>query len=85
VNTPIVAPSGGGGPRKHPVVVANANGQTLLAWTEGTGWSRGGSLAWQVYGPEGKLSAQQGRQQGVPVWGLLTAFAHPDGGFTLLY
>jgi hypothetical protein len=85
VNTPIVAPSGGRGPRKHPVVVANANGQTLLAWTEGTGWSRGGSLAWQVYGPEGPLPALQGRQPGVPVWGVLTAFARPDGGFTLLY
>ena len=82
---PLSAPSGGNGPRKHPVVVANANGQTLLAWTEGTGWSRGGSVAWQVYGPDGPLPALQGRQPGVPVWGLLTAFARPDGGFTLLY
>ncbi len=85
INAPVVAPSGGKGVRKHPVVVANANGQTLLAWTEGTGWSRGGSLAWQVYGPDGILPTQQGRQPGVPIWGLLTAFARPDGGFTLLY
>jgi hypothetical protein len=83
---PIAAPSGGSGARKHPVVVANGKGQTLLAWTEGTGWSRGGALAWQVYGPDGKaVTALRGRQPGVPVWGLLTAFARPDGAFTLLY
>ena len=82
---PIIAPPGGSGARKHPVVVANGKGQTLLAWTEGTGWSQGGSLAWQVYGPEGPLTALRGRQTGVPVWGLLTAFARPDGGFTLIY
>ena len=82
---PIVAPSGGAGARKHPVVVANTGGQTLLAWTEGTGWSKGGALAWQVYGPDGKLTAVQGRRPGVPVWGLLTAFARPDGSFVLLY
>lgn len=85
IDSPIVAPAGGSGRRKHPVIVANGKGRTLLAWTEGTGWNRGGALAWQVYGAEGALSALKGRQAGVPVWGLLTAFARPDGGFTLLY
>lgn len=85
LNGPILAPVGGSGARKHPIVVTNGKGQTLLAWTEGTGWSRGGGLAWQVYGSDGKATAARGRQPGVPVWGLLTAFARPDGGFTLLY
>jgi hypothetical protein len=85
LTAPAAAPSGGSGPRKHPVVVANSGGQMLFAWTEGTGWSRGGSVAWQVYGHEGPLPEQKGRQSGVPVWGLLTAFVRPDGGFTLLY
>ncbi len=85
IDSPIAAPDGGSGPRKHPVVVANASQQTLFAWTEGTGWNKGGSLAWQVYSPDGKPTAQRGRQDGVPVWGLLTAFARPNGSFVLLY
>ena len=31
--------------RKHPVVAGNARGETILAWTEGVGWNRGGSVA----------------------------------------
>ena len=27
---------------KHPVLATNPSGETLLAWTEGTGWQRGG-------------------------------------------
>ncbi len=85
LDSPTAAPTGGGSPRKHPVVVANGAGQTLFAWTEGTGWSKGGSFAWQVYGVDGKPTGARGRREGVPVWGLLTAIARPDGSFVLLY
>lgn len=78
-------PASGAGPCKHPVVAANQNGETLFAWTEGTGWNRGGALAWQVYGKDGKPTEQRGRMDGVPVWDLPTAFALPDGRFTILY
>jgi len=30
---------------KHPVAVGNARGEVLLAWTEGTGWGKGGAVA----------------------------------------
>src|SRR5437868_6296384 len=34
-----------GAARKHPVALANANGDTLFLWTEGTGWAKGGAVA----------------------------------------
>ena len=84
--TPI-APArmqGSSGTRKHPVLAVNGKGETLFAWTEGTGWNRGGSLAWQVTNAEGQVITQ-GRSPGVPVWGLLSAFTRPDGSFVLVY
>lgn len=74
--------------RKHPAVAANSRGQVLLAWTEGTAWLKGGSLAWQLFDsasgralPVGK----EGRAPGVPAWGLPAVFAGPGGGFTIVY
>jgi hypothetical protein len=52
VSTPVTPP-GRAGERKHPAVAANARGETLLAWTEGTGWQKGGSLVWQVFDRDG--------------------------------
>ncbi|PAW88542.1 MAG: hypothetical protein B9S33_04520 [Pedosphaera sp. Tous-C6FEB] len=70
---------------KHPVLAVNASGQTLLVWTEGTAWQRGGALAWQVFGPDGRTVGEPQRRDGVPVWSLAAAVAEPDGGFTILY
>ena len=78
-------PSGGVGKRKHPVAVATKNGDILLVWTEGTGWQRGGALAWQLFDKSGKPVGERGRQDGVPVWSFATAYAKPDGGFVVLY
>src|SRR5207249_190527 len=81
---PVAAPGAGHG-RKHPVVAGNARKETILAWTEGTGWNRGGSLAWQVYDKDGKPTGERGRADGVPTWSLAAVFARPDGGFTVVY
>lgn len=70
---------------KHPALAVNQAGETLLVWTEGTGWQRGGGLAWQVFGRDGKPTAPPQRRDGVPVWGLAAAVAEPDGGFTVFY
>src|SRR5262249_37454542 len=83
VSTPI-APAGSV-KRKHPVAVANAEGETLFVWTEGTGWARGGAGAWQLYDKEGKATSDKGRVAGVPVWSLATAFVEQDGAFVLIY
>lgn len=82
----IVPAPGQSKDRKHPVVVGNANGDTLLAWTEGTAWQKGGALAWQVFDKSGKPLPEKGIKPGtVPVWGLVAAIARPDGGFAIIY
>jgi hypothetical protein len=82
----IVGAPGAAEDRKHPAVAGNARGETLLVWTEGTGWKKGGSLAWQLFDREGRPVGEKGRLEGaVPVWGLATAVARRDGGFTIIY
>ena len=82
--SPPMAPMAGV-KRKHPVAVANDKGETLFVWTEGTGWNKGGAVAWQVYDKDGKITAEKGRADGLPVWSLASAFAKPDGSFNIIY
>jgi hypothetical protein len=81
---PIAAP-GDGKERKHPAVAANAKGETILVWTEGMSWDRGGSVAWQVFDPDGQPTQVRGRAEGVPTWSLVAVFARPEGDFTVVY
>ena len=82
---PWMTPPGPRG-RKHPSVAVNPSGEILLAWTEGTGWNRGGALAWQRYDAGGKALPDRDRVEGaVPVWGLAAAITRPDGGFTIIH
>jgi len=57
----------------------------LLVWAEGTGWEKGGAVAWQLFDPSGKPTAEKGRADGVPVWGLVAAVPRADGSFTIFY
>lgn len=84
-NAPLLDVSGPGRRANHPVVVPGSNGRTLIAWTEGTGWQQGGSLAWQILGPNLKPAGAAQRSDGVPIWGYLAAWAEQDGGFTVLF
>lgn len=81
--TPI-APSGTG-KRKHPSIAVNKAGTVLLAWTENTGWDKGGSLAWQKFSRDGKPIGERGRTDGVPAWSLVSAVALPDNSFAIYY
>ena len=83
LSPPVTPP--GSAKRKHPFAAGNGKGETLLAWTEGTGWERGGSLHWQLFDATGKPMAEKGAREGVPVWGLVSAFAEPNGGFWIVY
>jgi hypothetical protein len=83
--SPPVAAPGESRQRKHPVVAVNDKGQILLAWTEGMGWQRGGSVAWQVFDANGRPLEEKGRADGVPAWSLIAVTPRGDGGFTLLY
>ena len=72
--------------RKHPVLCTNSTGQVILAWTEGTGWQKGGSVAWQIFDENGNPVADgAGQADGVPVWGLAAVFTGPNDEFTVVY
>lgn len=76
---------GPGEDRKHPALAVNAGGERIIIWAEGTGWQKGGALAWQVFDKTGKPTAEKGRvERGIPVWGLPTVVA-TDGGFTIIH
>ncbi len=85
IGKPVAAP-GLPGKRKHPVVAANGEGEVMLAWTEGMGWNRGGSAAWQVFDAQGRpLPGARGQTEGVPVWSLVAVCTQPDGEFVVIY
>ena len=70
---------------KYPVAIANQEGHVLLVWAEDTAWARGGSIAWQIYDPEGQPTPEKGRAEGLPAWSLPTAVPNPNNTFTIIY
>jgi hypothetical protein len=66
-------------------MAANARGQLLFVWTEGTAWSRGGSVAWQVFDESRRPSGPAGSAPGIPVWSFAAPVARPDGTFAVFY
>jgi hypothetical protein len=83
-NPAPVKAAGEGQNRKHPRIAIAPNGQTLMVWTEGTGWARGGSLAWQLYDAAGKPVGEKHSESGLPAWSFAAVVAKP-GGFVILY
>ena len=81
---PIAAPGEAKG-RKHPRLAVNEEGKVLLVWTEGTGWQKGGSLAYQLYDRAGTPIAERVMVPGVPVWSFAAAAPASGGGFSILY
>lgn len=77
----------GAGPlrRKHPRMARGPNGAVLLAWADGTAWARGGSVAWQVFGADGRPTDVSGSNTGIPAWSFAAVIARPDGGFRIFY
>ena len=83
-NTVPVGAPGDDRRRKHPRIAIASNGNTLMAWTEGTGWNRGGSLAWQLYGPDGAPAGEKHSAADVPVWSFGAVVAKA-AGFLVIY
>jgi hypothetical protein len=80
--TKVVTPEGKAGARKHPVLAVNEAGEILMAWTEGTGWQKGGSLSWQMFGKDlkpAKGGGTRGDAKDVPVWSFGGVAATPEG------
>jgi len=74
----------GSGTRKHAAVAVNQAGEQLLAWTEGTGWNRGGTLAWRLTDTNGTQLSSDANAGPVPVWGLVSAVPLNNGSFLVL-
>ncbi len=83
--TKAISPPGEGKKRKHPAVAINDDGRILLAWTEGTGWDKGGKLAWQLFDGEGKPTDESGRVDGVDAWDRPAVYVKPDGTFVIVH
>lgn len=72
--------------QKHPSIAVGEDGSVLIAWAEGTGWERGGAVAWQLFDPEMRpVPRSAGRADGLPAWSLPAAVALKGGGFAVLY
>jgi hypothetical protein len=81
----IKAAPGTGEKRKHPRLAVNQRGETILVWTEGTGFGKGGSIAWQLYDADGKPMGDRGSAPGLPAFSFASVFARPTGEFVVLY
>ncbi len=74
------------GEGKHPSIAINAKGDILVARAVGTGWAKGGSIAWQIFDAAGEPKADQaGTANDLPAWSYPAAVAKPDGGFVIFY
>ncbi len=72
--------------QKHPAVAVNRAGQFIVAWTEGTGWNKGGRVAWQVFDSSGvAIPGQMGHADALPAWSMPAVFTRIDGQFGIVY
>ena len=83
-NFPPATATSDGARRKHPRLALDETGIVLLAWAEGTSWGRGGRIAWQAFGSDGRAIDVKGTQPGLPAWSFPAVVTRP-GGFTILY
>ncbi len=85
----IAAPIGKGKKSRSPVLVANAKGDVLFAWSEAANarqFMNGGDLAWQVYDRDGKpIAEKRVLPASVARWSFPAAYATADGDFVIIY
>ena len=79
-----VAAPGEAKTRKHPALAVQRDGRVLFAWSEGTGWNKGGSIRWQVYDAKGRPLGDLGKADDLPTWSL-PAVAPWGDGFAVIY
>lgn len=69
---------------RHPALAINSKGETLVSWSIGTGWQKGGQLGWLVLDSTGRPTSTRGTQPGMPVWDFSAAYAEGEN-FVVLY
>lgn len=80
----MIAPPGTNPKRKYPSIARNRKGETLLAWVDGAGWQKGGTLGWQIFDRSGRPTEASATRRDVAVWSFPAAIVRPDDGFTIL-
>lgn len=70
--------------RKHPAIAVDALGQVCLAWIEGSGWNRAGTLRWQVWGTDGLPIGKIADGARLAVWSFAAVASRPGGGFVIV-
>jgi hypothetical protein len=84
LNPGVFAASGKPAERKHPAFSLTGS-QLLMTWVEGTGWAKGGALAWECIDLTNDTRSS-GRLEGVPPWTFPAAMPGKDGcSFIILY
>ncbi len=68
---------------KHPVLAQNAKGQTVIASIIGSGWSKAGTLHWDLLDPQGRV-IDSGDGEKLPVWSYAAVYVRPAGSFVIL-
>jgi hypothetical protein len=86
-DAPAESPAPGTGEnRKYPAVAVGGDGRFVLAWTEGTGWNKGGVVRWQAFEKDGTpAEGETGRRDGLPAWSVPAVVAVSDGSFRIIY
>lgn len=77
----MISPAGNQKGNKHPVFAVSPKGNVLISWTEGTGWQKGGSIAWREYDASLRPVSEVGRlPAGVSVWSFVASYYDQDEG-----
>ena len=71
--------------RKNPAVAVDSQGDTLLAWGDGPGFSFGGSLHWQLFDGAGRPVGEPGGGAGTIIGGSTLAAVVQDGRFLVIF
>ncbi len=78
----IISPSDSKKSSKHPVFAVSPEGNVLITWTEGTGWKKGGTIAWREYDSSMRPTSEVGRlPAGVSVWSFVASYYDANDGF----
>jgi hypothetical protein len=81
---PEAGKSGAKAGQNHPRFASNAQGESVVIWTEGAMWGKGGELVVQTFNTAGKAVSQPVRQA-LPLWSYGACAGLPDGRFVVIF
>lgn len=73
-----------GAVKNHPRAVANAQGEELRTWVEGSGWNKAGVIHWQVFAHDGRPLELQGSAPSA-LWSYAAPVLLPDGRWGVIF